>query len=299
MTNLPQFILKEIPLDSYTTYKIGGNAKYFVEIDSMESLKEAILWAKENEIPFWILGKGSNIVMSDEGYEGLVLYIGPKKYGKIDVTSTGLKAQAGALLHSLVKTSVDSGLQGIENLGGIPGTLGGGIYINAGAFDQELVQVIKTVTSIDFDGHIRTRTNKECNFSYRHSNFFNWNEIILEATLDLKPKDSEQLREQMTQILIRRKSKQPLEFPNAGSMYKRPPGTFAGKLIQEADLRGFELGGAAISDKHANFVINKNKASAQDIYDLSEEVINRVKENSGITIEKEQIFVGNFKPWPR
>ena len=299
MNSIPHFIQKEVSLHSYTTYKIGGNAKYFVEIDSLESLKEAISWAKENGIPFWILGKGSNIVMSDEGYQGLVLYIGPKNFGKIEVSPTGIKAQAGVLLHTLVKTSVDAGLQGIENLGGIPGTLGGGIYINAGAFDQELVQVIHTVTSIDFEGQIKTRHNEECNFSYRHSNFFKWNEIILEATLDLTPQNSEALRQQMNKILIRRKSKQPLEYPNAGSMYKRPKGTYAGKLIQEAQLKGFELGGAAISDKHANFVINKNKASAQDIFDLSEEVINRIKENSGITMEKEQIFVGNFKPWPR
>ncbi len=296
---IPAIVKNDILMSDYTTYKVGGPARYFAEPSTLEEIKELLNWVQSEKLPLWILGKGSNLVVSDKGFDGLILWLGPKKWGEIQIEGQWVKAQSGALLHTVVSETVKKGLQGVENLGGIPGTMGGGAYINAGAFGQELTQVISKVTSICRSGEIKVRSNAECQFAYRHSLFFDLDEIILEVDLKLQSADPLSLKDQMTEILKRRKEKQPLEYPNAGSMYKRPPGTYAGKLIEEAGLKGFRLGGAAISPKHANFVINKNQATAQDIYDLSEEVALRVKAHSGISLEKEQIFVGSFEPWPR
>lgn len=293
-----QFLKENISLHKYTTYKVGGKANYFAEPSNLAEIQEVLQWRKKQNLPLFILGKGSNLVVSDSGFEGLILYFG-RSFKKIQIDGTQIYAEAGALLHSLVQKSVNQGLVGMENLGGIPGTIGGGVYINAGAFDQELDQSITKVTSITCDGDIKVRSTAECGFGYRHSNFFQLNEIILSAEFALNQSEIEKAKNQFNHTLQKRKGKQPLEYPNAGSMYKRPPGTFAGKLIQEANLKGFALGGAQISPKHANFVINANNATSQDIYDLSEEVKNQVLENSGIELEKEQIFLGEFLPYPR
>jgi UDP-N-acetylmuramate dehydrogenase len=293
-----QFLKENISLHKYTTYKVGGKAKYFAEPSNLAEIQEVLQWRKKQNLPLFILGKGSNLVVSDSGFEGLILYFG-RSFKKIQIDGAQIYAEAGALLHSLVQKSVNQGLVGMENLGGIPGTIGGGVYINAGAFDQELDQSIIKVTSITCDGDIKVRSTAECGFGYRHSNFFQLNEIILSAEFALNQSEIEKAKNQFNHTLQKRKGKQPLEYPNAGSMYKRPPGTFAGKLIQEANLKGFALGGAQISPKHANFVINANNATSQDIYDLSEEVKNQVLKNSGIELEKEQIFLGEFLPYPR
>ena len=293
-----QFLKENISLHKYTTYKVGGKARYFAEPSNLDEIQEVLQWRKQQKLPLFILGKGSNLVVSDSGFEGLVLYFG-RNFKKIKINGTQIYAEAGALLHSLVQKSVNQGLIGMENLGGIPGTIGGGVYINAGAFDQELNQTIVKVTSITHNGDLIIRSTSECGFAYRHSNFFQWKEIILSAEFVLSQSEKESVKKQFHHILQKRKGKQPLEYPNAGSMYKRPPGTYAGKLIQEANLKGFALGGAQISPKHANFVINANNATSQDIYDLSEEVKNQVLENSGIELEKEQIFLGKFLPYPR
>jgi UDP-N-acetylmuramate dehydrogenase len=177
--------------------------------------------------------------------------------------------------------------------------MGGGTYINAGAFGQELKDVIVQVVSTTCDGKLVTRTNAECGFAYRRSRFFDLDEIILETELELIPGNKEELQAAMRETLRKRKEKQPLHLPNAGSMFKRPPGQFAGVLIEEAGLKGFRIGGAMISEKHANFTVNAGGATAQDIYDLSSEVIRRVKDRSGTTLEREVIFIGEFLPWPR
>lgn len=291
-------ITENIPLCDYTTYKVGGPARFFCEPQNTAEIAEAIQWAKSQYHEFYIIGKGSNLVVSDSGFNGLVIYLG-RSMKAIQQEGNILEVESGALLHSVVSHSVQAGLSGMQNLGGIPGTMGGGVYINAGAFGQELVQVVQKVESVDFDGNIHLRTNAECEFSYRHSKFFQLNEFITRTWLELTPSDADELKTEFTETLKRRKSKQPLEYPNAGSMFKRPPGTYAGLLIENAKLKGFQIGGAQISPKHSNFVINQNKSSAQDIYDLSEEVIRLVQKDSGITLEKEQIFIGEFQPWPR
>ncbi len=291
-------IQENIALSQYTTYKVGGLAKFFVEPQNAIEIKNAITWAKDQALEYYIIGKGSNLVVSDQGFNGLIIYLG-RSMKNISITSHIMEVQAGALLQAAVSQSVKAGLSGIQHLCGIPGTMGGGVFINAGAFDQELKQTILKVESLTQEGEIKIRTNEECGFSYRHSNFFDFDEIITKAWLQLEPRPQPDIEAEYKSTLLKRKSKQPLEYPNAGSMYKRPPGTYAGLLIENAGLKGFQLGGAQISPKHANFVINQDKASAQDIYDLSEEVKRAVYIDCNITLEKEQIFIGEFKPWPR
>lgn len=286
-------ILENISMSKYTTYKVGGPARYFAEPNSTQELVECFQFCKSNSLEWFIVGKGSNLVVSDHGFDGLIIYIG-KTLKEISIEGTILTAQAGALLHQAVTQSVNAGLEGIQHLAGIPGTIGGGVYINAGAFSQELTQTLIEVESVDYEGNIHNRKAEECGLSYRHSYFFKWNEIITQASFQLQSSTAEVMKQQMNETLKKRKGKQPLEYPNAGSMYKRPEGTYAGKLIEEANLKGFEVGGAQISPHHANFVINTGKATAQNIFDLSMEVIKRVKENSGITLEREQIFIGKF-----
>lgn len=284
---------ENIPMSKYTTYKVGGPARYFAEPHDTQELVECFHFCKENSLEWFIVGKGSNLVVSDSGFDGLIIYIG-KTLKEISIEGSVLTAQGGALLHQAVAQSVNAGLDGIQHLAGIPGTIGGGVYINAGAFSQELVQTLIEVESVDFEGKIHNRKAEECGLSYRHSHFFQWNEVITKASFQLQSSTTETMKQQMNETLKKRKGKQPLEFPNAGSMYKRPEGTYAGKLIEEANLKGFEIGGAQISPHHANFVINTGKATAQNIYDLSMEVIKRVKKNCGITLEREQIFIGKF-----
>jgi UDP-N-acetylmuramate dehydrogenase len=277
---------------------VGGPARYFCEPGTVEDFAEALAWAAERGLPHFILGKGTNLVFSDAGYPGLVLYTG-RSFHRIDWDGPRAKVQAGALLHTVVTQSVNRGLAGIQNLAGIPGTMGGGVYINAGAFGQELKEVITEVTSTTCDGVLVTRRNADCGFAYRHSDFFHLGEIILEAGMELVPGDAEALKAEMRETLRKRKDKQPLHLPNAGSMFKRPPGQYAGALIEQAGLKGFRMGGAMISEKHANFTVNAGGATAQDIFDLTEEVIARVKADSGTALEREVIFIGEFRPWPR
>lgn len=295
---MPLVIQENVPLAPLISFKVGGPARHFCEPATAEEFSEALAWAKQRALPVFILGKGTNLVFSDSGYPGLVIYTG-RSFHHIAWDGPRVTAQAGALLHTVVTQSVNRGYAGIQNLAGIPGTMGGGVYINAGAFGQELREVITTVTSTTLEGVLKVRKNDECGFSYRHSHFFDFGEIILETTLELKPGDAEALKAEMRETLRKRKDKQPLHLPNAGSMFKRPPGQFAGVLIEQAGLKGFQMGGARISEKHANFTVNAGGATAQDIFDLTEEVIARVKAHSGTTLEREVIFIGGFLPWPR
>jgi UDP-N-acetylmuramate dehydrogenase len=291
-------IRENIPLAPLISFKVGGPARYFAEPSTPLEFSEALAWARQKGLETFILGKGTNLVFSDRGYPGLVLYTGKSFHG-IRWEGNRVTAQAGALLHTVVTQAVGKGMAGIQNLAGIPGTMGGGTYINAGAFGQELKDVISSVTSATRDGRLMERANGECGFAYRRSRFFDLDEIILETSLDLREEDAGSLRKEMLETLRKRKEKQPLHLPNAGSMFKRPPGRYAGVLIEEAGLKGFRMGGAMISEKHANFTVNAGGATAQDIHDLTSEVIQRVREGSGVTLEREVIFIGEFLPWPR
>lgn len=291
-------IRENVPLAPLISFKVGGPARFFVEPSTPEEFSEALVWARQKGLETFILGRGTNLVFSDLGYPGLVIYTGKSFHG-IAWDGNRVKAQAGALLHTVVTQSVGLGMSGIQHLAGIPGTVGGGTYINAGAFGQELKEVIVSVASTTMDGLMRTRSNAECGFAYRHSRFFDLKEIILETTMELVPGDKETMQAEMRETLRKRKDKQPLHLPNAGSMFKRPPGQYAGALIERAGLKGFSMGGAMISEKHANFTVNTGNATAQDIHDLTTEVINRVKDATGTAMEREVIFIGEFLPWPR
>jgi UDP-N-acetylmuramate dehydrogenase len=295
---MPLDIRENVPLAPLISFKVGGPARWFCEPATAAEFAEAMAWAKQRNLETFILGKGTNLVFSDRGFPGLVLYTG-RSFTHIDWQGNRVTAQAGALLHTVVTQAVGKGMAGIQNLAGIPGTMGGGTYINAGAFGQELKDAIVKVVSTTRAGALVERTNAECGFAYRHSRFFDLDEIILETELELAPGDGEALKAEMRETLRKRKEKQPLHLPNAGSMFKRPPGQFAGTLIEQAGLKGFRIGGAMISEKHANFTVNAGGATAQDIHDLSSEVIRRVKEQSGTTLEREVIFIGEFLPWPR
>jgi UDP-N-acetylmuramate dehydrogenase len=289
---------ENVPLAPLTSFKVGGAARYLAEPSTSEEFAEAMAFASERQLPVFLLGKGTNLVFSDQGYPGLVI-LTAKQFDHITWDGSRVTAQAGALLHTVVGQAVQRGFAGIECLAGIPGTMGGGTYINAGAFDQELKDVIVEVRSVTRQGELHLRSNAECGFAYRHSHFFDLDEIILETVMDLKIGDRAQLEAKQREILLKRKDKQPLQLPNAGSMFKRPPGTYAGLLIENAGLKGLRCGGAQISEKHANFTVNAGGATAQDIWDLTSDVIARVRQQSGITLEREVIFVGEFLPWPR
>ncbi len=291
-------IRENVPLAPLISFKVGGAARWFAEPANAADFAEAMAWAKERGVETFILGKGTNLVFSDQGFPGLVVYTG-RAFTHIAWDRNRATAQAGALLHTLVTQSVNKGMAGIQHLAGIPGTMGGGTYINAGAFGQELKEVIVSVVSTTRDGRLITRSNAECGFAYRHSHFFALDEIILETIVELIPGDKVAMQAEMRETLRKRKEKQPLHLPNAGSMFKRPPGQFAGVLIEQAGLKGFRMGGAMISEKHANFTVNAGGATAQDIHDLSSEVIRRVKDQCGTTLEREVIFIGAFLPWPR
>lgn len=291
-------IRENIPLAPLISFKVGGPARYFVEPAAPEEFSEAMAWAKQKGLGTFILGKGTNLVFSDRGFDGLVVYTG-RSFHRIEWDGNRVKAQAGALLHTVVTQSVGKGMTGIQNLAGIPGTMGGATYINAGAFGQELKDVVATVTSTTQEGRLVRRSNGECGFAYRHSNYFGLDEIILETELVLRQGNMDALLVEMRDTLRKRKDKQPLQLPNAGSMFKRPPGQYAGVLIEQAGLKGLRIGGAMISEKHANFTVNAGGATAQDIHDLSSEVIRLVRERSGTTLEREVIFIGEFLPWPR
>ena len=286
-------IQNNISLKELTSFKVGGFAKYFYELRSIEELKSVLKWVNENKLPYFILGRGTNLVISDTGYDGLIIHIG-KKFEEIKIFENTIKAQAGAMLNTVIKQAVENGLGGMEKMAGVPGTIGGAVRMNAGAFGQEIEQVCTQVTSLKTDGTIVNRNHNKCNFEYRHSLFCDNDEIILEAELRMLKSDYQSLETIKKETLIQRKSKQPLEYPNAGSMFKRPTGNYAGTLIEASGLKGFSVGGAMVSKKHANFVINKNQATATDIFKLTEEIIAKVKADSGITLEREVIFLGKF-----
>ncbi len=295
---MPLVIQESILLAHYTSFQVGGPARYFCEPATTGQFGEALRFAHQNHLPYFVLGKGTNLVFSDSGYPGLVIHTGG--FAKISWSRAKVVAECGALLMNVVEQSVEQGMGGMQNMAGIPGTLGGGVYINAGAFDQELKDVVVEVSSMRKDGKLMKRSNKECAFAYRRSVFCGAGEIVLETSMTLLPGgDPSALRNEMEATLKKRSDKQPLHLPNAGSMFKRPPGNYAGALIEAAGLKGFSMGNAGISDKHANFTVNLGGATAQEIWDLTSEVIRRVREHSGITLEREPIFAGEFLPWPR
>ncbi len=286
-------IQENVPMRQFTSFRVGGRALFFVDIDSADAILEAKKFAAQQKMPYFVLGRGSNVVVSDEGYEGLIIRIA-RGLSHFSFKDNLLVTTAGCPLALLARSSIAHDLGGIHLLAGIPGTVGGAIYMNAGAYGETVSQTIRQVKSLNASGHIVTRSNTDCEFSYRHSTFQTNNEIIVEATFELQTSPARPLLAEMERVMTERREKQPLEFPSAGSVFKRPATGFPGALIEAAGLKGYKLGGAQVSEKHANFIINTGNATARNIYDLSRLIIDRVKANSGVELQCEILFIGKY-----
>ena len=279
------------PMKAHTTFRIGGNADCFISARSIDEVKNVLAYAKENDIPLLVMGNGSNMLISDKGIRGIVLRVS-KEMNECTIDGCTVTAQAGILLSSLASKIQKAGLSGFEPLSGIPGTLGGGIYMNAGAYDGELKNLIKDVTFITRDGKIFTLPVHELDFGYRHSIFEDNGAVILSATLVLEKGNPDEIKARMSDYTQRRNDKQPINMPSAGSAFKRPQGYFAGKLIQDSNLKGYSIGGAQISEKHSGFIVNTGDATASDVLSLIAHVQDTVMKNFGVHLEPEIRLIG-------
>ena len=286
-------IKKDEPMKKHVTFRVGGNADYFVTVKNADEIAAVINLCKEEKVPYFIMGNGSNLLVGDKGIRGVVIQIA-KDMNDIEVDGETITAMAGALLSKIAGAALNAGLTGLEFASGIPGTLGGAVVMNAGAYGGEMKDVLDMVRVLTPEGEILELGKDALKLGYRTSVVAEKNYIVLDARIVLKKGDKEKIREYMEDLKGRRTSKQPLEYPSAGSTFKRPEGYFAGKLIDDAGLRGFALGGAQVSEKHCGFVINKDNATALEIIKLIEEVQKRVKENSGVALETEVKKVGEF-----
>jgi len=315
-------ILENVPMREHTSFKVGGPARYFVKTESIDDIKESFKFAKEQNLPTFILGKGTNLLVSDSGYNGIIIQLG-KFFSDIENLGNGkIRAKGATPLARLARYTINEGLAGIHKLAGIPGSLGGAIYMNAGAYGQDVSQTCIKVQTIDTAGNIRTRTAAECAFSYRHSIFQELAvsatsaasatstesaETILSATFQLTPaadlgKTAKDLESEMQECMTKRRNSQPLSMPNAGSTFKRldtgaaatPTQIAPGYYIEQAGLKGYRIGGAEVSQVHANFIVNAGNATATDIKALSEYVQKVVADKFNIQLKREIILLGNF-----
>ena len=286
-------ILFQVPMKEYTTFRVGGEAECLILIQKEEELEKLVPYLNRIEQEYFILGNGSNLLVGDKGYQGIVLKL-DGGMEQITVDGTRITAKAGALLSRVALTARDHGLTGLEFAAGIPGSIGGGVVMNAGAYDGEMKQVVESVRVMDSEGRIATLDNDTMEFGYRTSIIRNRPFIVLEIVLRLAEGDREQINARMEELSQLRRSRQPLEYASAGSAFKRPEGYYAGKLIMDAGLRGFRIGGAQVSDKHCGFIINTGRATAADIREVIEEVQERVKERFHVSLEPEIVFLGDF-----
>ena len=281
-------------MSRHTTFKIGGPADYFLMPDKDTDVGRIVKICKESAIPYFILGNGSNLLVGDGGYRGAVIQI-YKNMSAVTVEGTEITVQAGALLSSVAAAAKNAALTGFEFAGGIPGTMGGAVVMNAGAYGGEMKDVLKEVTVMDEEGEIVTLPADKLELGYRTSIIKTAGYIVLEAKLQLKEGNPEVIRETMKDLTIRRTTKQPLEYPSAGSTFKRPEGYFAGKLIMDSGLAGYQVGGAQVSEKHCGFVINAGGATARDVRTLMDNVRDIVYKKYGVTLEPEVKFLGDFE----
>lgn len=287
-------VFTDEPMKQHTTFKIGGPADYFLVPESGEEAGEIIKICKQTDIPYFILGNGSNLLVGDGGYRGAVIQI-YRNMSAVTTEGTIITAQAGALLSSVAAVAKNASLTGFEFAGGIPGTVGGAVVMNAGAYGGEMKDVLVEVTVMDAAGNIFTIPAEKLELGYRTSIIKKAGYIVLEAKIRLEEGNQEAIRERMKELTIQRTTKQPLEFPSAGSTFKRPEGYFAGKLVMDSGLRGYQVGGARVSEKHCGFVINAGGATAKDVRTLMENVRDIVYKKYGVTLEPEVKFLGEFE----
>ncbi len=286
-------ILPDEAMSGHTTFRVGGEARCLIRVSMTEQLSALLPYFREKGIPYFILGNGSNLLVGDGGYPGIMLQIG-SRMNAIKAEGCHIRAGAGALLSQVAGCALKNGLTGLEFASGIPGTVGGGIVMNAGAYGGEMKQVTERVTVMDDRGEIAVLEGDAMEFGYRTSIIKQKPLIVLEAEFSLKPGNKDEIKARMEELSAMRREKQPLEYASAGSTFKRPEGYFAGKLIMEAGLKGYRVGGAQVSEKHCGFVVNTGDATAADILGVIREVQKRVKENTGITLETEVVLLGNF-----
>lgn len=281
------------PMSRHTTFRAGGPADFFVTPEKEGQVRKTLSLLKEAQVPRYIMGNGSNLLVGDRGYRGVILQI-CKKMNRIRIQDTVIQAQAGALLSKIAAEAQAKGLTGFEFASGIPGSLGGAVMMNAGAYGGEMKQVLTQAQVLNASGQIEDVLAEEMELGYRSSVFSRNGGVILSASIQLEPGDPPAIQSRMEELKYLRTSKQPLEYPSAGSTFKRPEGYFAGKLIQDAGLRGFQVGGAQVSEKHCGFVINKDQATAMDIRSLMEQVSEKVYAQFGVRLEPEVKLIGEF-----
>ena len=286
-------ILVAEPMKNHTTFRIGGPADALALPKTPEEVAEVVRFCHEHAQPYYVLGNGSNLLVSDEGYRGLVLQL-YRNFNDIQVNGETITVQSGALLAAVARTAYQTGLTGLEFASGIPGTIGGAVVMNAGAYGGEMKNVLKEVTVLTKEGEVLVIPAKALELGYRTSVIPKNGWIVLGAVLQLKKGDQEQILARMEELKEQRITKQPLDLPSAGSTFKRPEGYFAGKLIMDAGLRGFTVGGAQVSEKHCGFVVNRGNATAADVWKLICEVKRRVKEMTGVELEPEVKLLGDF-----
>ncbi len=290
---LPEMkILSDEPMSRHTTFKIGGVADFFAT-PSLTQLPVVLEIAKEFNIPVTVIGNGSNLLVGDKGIRGLVVEIG-RAAESIEIENNTMTVGAGTMLSKAANVAADAGLSGMEFASGIPGSVGGAVVMNAGAYGGEIKDIIISADVVTASGEIKTLTRDELDLSYRHSCIPENGYIVVKAVFELSPRRSEEIRTAMAELRDKRIEKQPLEYPSAGSTFKRPEGYFAGKLIQDAGLRGYTVGGACVSEKHCGFVVNKGGATAADVLQLIEDVKSKVFKLSGVELEPEVKMIGEF-----
>lgn len=286
--------LEQEMMSTHTTFKIGGPAAHYMIPENEDEIMEAMDFARVRKLPFYLLGRGSNVLFSDEGYPGVVIEIG-RGLERMSVHQEGMvMVQAGIGLSTMAVRLAEAGLTGFEFAGGIPGTLGGGITMNAGAYGGEIKDCIVSATVLNEEGNKMVLSKKELELGYRSSIIQKEKYIVLQGTFSFEKGEREKIFSDMKELNQKRREKQPLEYPSAGSTFKRPEGYFAGKLIEDAGLRGYRIGDAQVSEKHCGFVINRGHATAEEVRRLIEEVQNRVREKFQVELEPEVRMVGKF-----
>ena len=286
-------VLENEPMSRHTTFRTGGPASLFIRPDNKDQLVEVMALIKKLGTEFFVLGNGSNLLVSDKGFDGVVISL--SKMNDIHLEGDNdIYAEAGAMNSQIAAFARDNGLKNFEFAAGIPGTIGGAMIMNAGAYGGEMKLVTRSVTVLSPEGEIMVLDNASMEFGYRSSAIKGRGYIVISVLLSLEKGDKETITQNMQELAAKRREKQPLEFPSAGSTFKRPEGYFAGKLIEDAGLRGFSVGDAAVSEKHCGFVINKGNATSAEVYELICEVKKRVYENLGVTLEPEVIMLGKF-----
>ena len=286
---------ENIPLSEHTTFRIGGNADYWIEAGNTDILSELIRLCKQENFPYFVMGKGSNILATDEGFHGLIIHIG-NGFSDIREENGQIIFEAGLSLVKASKYAEEHSLSGMEGLSGIPGTVGGALYMNAGAYGYEMAQIVTECTYMDGNGNLQTMKADELQLDYRHSYFMEHpDNIIVSVSVGLKEGEQSEISEKMRDFLTKRNNKQPLNYPSAGSTFKRPKIGYASQLIDECGLKGYTVGGAQVSEKHAGFVINQNHATFADVIQLCADVQRIVKEQKGTILELEPIILGTYQ----